>query len=423
MQKLFRPRYVLSLPMTLTAVLLLSACKESAPVAEFTRPAQVWTVSADFSPPVQVFAGEVRARYEADIAFRVGGKVVERSVELGQAVQTGQVLARLDAADLNLAVNASKAELAGAEADKLNAEQELKRIQGLFTQKFVGQSQLDAAIAARNGAASRVNALRAQSAQSGNQAGYSALLASKPGVVTAVNLELGQVVSAGAPVLRVAYAGEREVHVRVGEVSVQAFTQALEQQQGVNIGLWSRPDILLNGQVREIAPITNEASSVLVKISVPDMPDNLVLGATAEVRLPQAVQAGEAWLPSTALFQQGDKPAVWVLNKDDAVRLQAVTVRRYLRDGVIVQGLAAGSKVIAAGVHTLHDGQVVKPVAFDGLGEFGRRAESTLTPSRLRPPRFALPASGRGEQNQGRYACGRGEGNRLAVTHGFERAL
>ena len=366
MQHLFRPRYVLSLPITLAAILLLTACKETAQVAEFTRPAQVWTVSADFSPPAQVFAGEVRARYEADIAFRVGGKVVERSVELGQAVQAGQVLARLDAADLNLAVNASRAELAGADADKLNAEQELKRIQGLFTKKFVGQSQLDAAIAARDAANARVNALRAQSAQSGNQAGYSALLASKPGVVTAVNLELGQVVSAGSPVLRIAYAGEREVHLRVGEVSVQAFAQALQQKQSVKIGLWSRPEITLDGQVREIAPITDEARAVLVKINVPGVPDDFALGASAEARLPLLVQAGEAWLPSTALFQQGNKPAVWVLGEGDAVRLQTVTVRRYEREGVIVHGLAAGSKVIAAGVHALHEGQVVKPVAYDG---------------------------------------------------------
>ena len=347
----------------------LTACKETAPVAEFTRPAQVWTVSADVTPPVQVFAGEVRARYEADLAFRVGGKVVERSVELGQAVQAGQVLARLDAADLNLAVNASKAELAGAEADKLNAEQELKRIQGLFTQKFVGQSQLDAAIAARDAATARVNALRAQSAQSGNQAQYSALLASKPGVITAVNVEQGQVVAAGSPVLRIAYAGEREVHLRVGETSAQAFAQALQHKQVLKIGLWSRPGVTLDGQVREIAPMTDAARALLVKISVPGLPDDLALGASAEAHLPLPVQAGEAWLPSTALFQQGDQPAVWILDAANAAQLQPVSVLRYEHEGVVVRGLPPGSKVIAAGVHTLHAGQVVKPVAYDGKAD------------------------------------------------------
>jgi len=415
MQKLFRPRYFLSLPITLTAVLLLTACKETAPVVEVTRPAQVWTVSADVAPSVQVFAGEVRARYEADLAFRVGGKVVERSVELGQVVQAGQVLARLDAADLNLAVNASKAELAGAEADKLNAEQELKRIQGLFTQKFVGQSQLDASIAARDAATARVNALRAQSAQSGNLAGYSALLASKPGVMTAVNVEQGQVVAAGSPVLRIAYAGEREVHLRVGETSAQAFAQAMQQQQAVKIGLWSRPGEALDGQVREIAPVADATRSVLVKISVPQLPDELPLGITAQASLPAPAASGEAWLPASALFQQADQPAVWILDAGNAAQLQAVSVVRYAHDGVVVHGLAPGSKVIAAGVHTLSAGQVVKPVAYDGTGEFGARTESTLTPDRFRPPRFALPA------------CGRGEESKLAEMqvkfHAIERAL
>ncbi|MEW5838867.1 MAG: efflux RND transporter periplasmic adaptor subunit [Pseudomonadota bacterium] len=350
---------------------VLAACKETTQTSEFVRPAQVWTAGANAAPPMQAFAGEVRARYEADLAFRVGGKVVERNVELGQKVEAGQPLARLDAADLNLGVAATKAELAGAEADRLNAEQELKRIQGLFAQKFVGQSQLDAAIATRDAANAKVKALRAQSAQSGNQAGYSSLLASKPGVITAVNVELGQVVAAGSPVLRIAYAGEREVHLRVGEASARAFAQSMQQQQAVKIGLWSRPDLALDGQVREIAPTTDAARSLLVKISVPDLPDALALGASAEARLPLPLQAGEVWLPSTALFQQGAQPALWLLGAGDAVHLKGVSVLRYERDGVVVQGLTAGDKVIAVGVHALHEGQVIKPMAYDGKAARG----------------------------------------------------
>jgi RND family efflux transporter MFP subunit len=349
--------------------LLLAACKETAPVVEVTRPAQVWTVSADVAPSVQVFAGEVRARYEADLAFRVGGKVIERSVELGQKVEAGQPLAQLDAADLDLALAASQAELSGAEADRLRTQQELVRVQGLYEQKFLGKSALDAAVAARDAATSRVNALRAQSKQSGNQARYSALVASKPGVITAVNVELGQVVAAGTPVLRIAYAGEREVHLRVGEASVQAFTQALQQKQSLKIGLWSRPGEALDGQVREIAPMADATRSVLVKISVAQLPDDLPLGMTAQASLPAPASSGEAWLPASALFQQADKPAVWILDAGNAAQLQAVSVVRYDHDGVVVHGLAPGSKVIAAGVHTLSAGQVVRPVAYDGLGE------------------------------------------------------
>ncbi|OYY73870.1 MAG: hypothetical protein B7Y40_07455 [Gammaproteobacteria bacterium 28-57-27] len=353
----------------LLAPLWMSACKEATPVVELVRPAQVWTVSEQFAPPVQYYAGELRARFEADLAFRVGGKVVERSVELGQAVQAGQLLARLDAADLDLAVAAAQAELSGAEADRLKTQQELVRVQGLYEQKFLGKSALDAAVAARDAATAKVSALRAQSKQSGNQAQYSALVASKPGVMTAVNVELGQVVAAGTPVLRIAYAGEREVHLRVGEASVQAFAQALQQKQSVKIGLWSRPGEALDGQVREIAPMTDATRSVLVKISVAQLPDELPLGITAQASLPAPASSGEAWLPASALFQQSDKPAVWILDASNAAQLQAVSVVRYAHDGVVVHGLAPGSKVIAAGVHTLNAGQVVKPVAYDGKAD------------------------------------------------------
>lgn len=352
-------------------LVMLAACKESAPMVEFTRPAQVWTVSETYAPPERRYAGELRARFEADLAFRVGGKVVERQVELGQKVRAGQVLARLDAADLELALAAARAELAGAEADQLNAQQELARIQGLYTQKFLGKSALDAAIAARDAASARVNALRAQSKQSGNQAQYSALLASKPGVITAVNVELGQVVAAGAPVLRMAYDGEREVHLRVGEASAQAFTQAMQQGQHVTISFWSRPGETWEGAVREIAPMADTTRSVLVKVNVPQLPDGLPLGITAQASLPMQDAPGAVWLPSSALFQQAGKPAVWILDAGNAAQLHAVTVLRYEHDGVVVRGLAPGSKVVAQGVHTLSVGQVVRPAAYDGSAARG----------------------------------------------------
>ena len=352
----------------LLAPLLMTACKETTPVVDAPRPAQVWTVSTELSPSSAHFAGELRARFEADLAFRVGGKVVERSVELGQTVQAGQVLARLDAVDLDLGVTAARAELAGAEADQLKTKQELVRIQGLYEQKFLGKSALDAAVAARDAATARVNALRAQSKQSGNQAQYSVLVASKPGVITAVNVELGQVVAAGAPVLRIAYAGEREVHLRVGETAARAFNQALQQNQAVQISFWSRPGEAWEGQVREIAPVTDSARSVLVKVSVKGLPNELPLGLSADAALPLQAEPGAVWLPATALFQHGDQPAVWVLSADHAAKLQPIAVLRYERDGVVVRGLQAGAQVVAAGVHTLHEGQVVRPVAYDGAG-------------------------------------------------------
>lgn len=354
-------------PLALLTFLALSGCKQPAPPeVQIVRPAQVWTVTEQNIAAEQRFAGELRARFEADLAFRVGGKVVERAVELGQVVSAGQVLARLDAADLDLGVSSAQASLAGAEADKLNAQQELTRVQGLYEQKFLGKSALDAAIAARNAAAARVDALRAQSKQSGLQAQYSALQASKPGIITAVNVELGQVVAAGTSVLRIAYAGEREVHLRVGEASAPLFAQALQQQQALPVNFWSRPGKSFEGRVREIAPVTDNTRSVLVKISLPQVPDDLPLGATAEVTLQSAPPAGEVWLPATALFQEAEKPAVWLLTADNNVQLHTVSVLRYTHDGVLVRGLTPGQQVIAAGVHTLNAGQIVRPIPFEG---------------------------------------------------------
>ena len=108
-----------------------------------------------------------------------------------------------------------------------------------------------------------------------------------------------------------------------------------------------------------------------MSVPLPDVPDDVPLGLSADLRLPVQVQAEVVWLPATALFQQGDKPAVWLLDAADKVQLQAVNVLRYERDGVLVQGLAEGSKVIAAGVHTLHEGQAVRPVAYDGAAARG----------------------------------------------------
>ncbi len=351
--------------------LTITACKESEPAAALPRPVQVWTLGSEPAPLEQTFAGQVRARYEADLAFRVGGKVIERRVELGQEVAAGEVLARLDAADLDLALSAARAELSGAEADALKARQELTRVQGLYTQKFVGQSALDAAVAAKDAAEARVNALRAQSRQSGNQAQYSALLASKDGIITALNLELGQVVAAGAPVLRMAYDGEREVHVRVGEVAGDALRRAQQDGQALQVTLWARPGMAWTGTVREIAPALDAARAQWVKVRVPELPSDVPLGATAQVALAQPAPPDTLWLPTTALFQQGDQPAVWVVEGKDTLRLQPVMVQAYTHDGVRVRGLSAGMRVVAAGVHALHEGQVVRPQAYDGAAARG----------------------------------------------------
>ncbi|HET20450.1 MAG TPA: efflux RND transporter periplasmic adaptor subunit, partial [Chromatiales bacterium] len=246
-----RTRRSPALPLAL--LLALTACKEPEPPREAVRPAQAWTVNDQLAATETTFSGEIRARHEADLSFRVGGKVSERRVELGDAVRAGQVLAKLDTADLDLQLASSRASLAAAEAELVNARNELARLRPLYAQKFVGKSALDSAQAAFDAAVARVNAARAQMNLSENQAQYTELLADRPGVITRVGVEVGQVVAAGQPALGIAYDGEREVHVRVGESTAQAMPVGT----ALRVRLWSAPDTPLEGRVREIAPTTD----------------------------------------------------------------------------------------------------------------------------------------------------------------------
>ncbi len=346
----------------LILLLALSACKEQEQPAQVIRPAQVWTVDAQQVATSATFSGEIRARHEAELAFRVGGKVAQRLVEPGQVVSTGEVLARLDTADLELNLASAKANLAAAEADLANAGQELARLKPLQQQKFIGKSALDAAQAARDAAAARVSAARAQMNLSANQARYTELRADKPGVITATALEAGQVVAAGAPVIRIAYDGEREAHVRVGETTARTLQAGAE----VRVRLWAQAGEPLAGRVREVAPASDATRSFLVKVSLLDPPADLRLGMTADVSLLAAPAPDTHSLPASALFQRDRDAAVWLLDADNRVSLRPVAVLAYQEQGIRVQGLENGARVIAAGVHTLSEGQQVQPMPYDG---------------------------------------------------------
>ncbi len=342
-------------------LLSLSACHEPDKAMETIRPALVWTVGSQTGNTGTSYSGEIKARYEADLAFRVGGKVVNRKAEPGDQVSAGQVLAQLDTADLTLNLASAKAALTAAEADYTNAQASLVRANDLRRKQFIGQSALDAARATNDAAAARVASAKAQLKLSGNQAGYTELKADRSGIITAVYAEAGQVVAAGTPIAHIAYDGEREVQIRVGENTAQS----LHTSQPTSVRLWSQ-DKTLSGNIREISPATDTTRSFLVKISLPNPPQDLRLGVTADVNLPNNASVGASWLPASALFQQGKQTAVWALGNNHQVSIQPVTVTAYHEDGITVSDLPAGTQVIAAGVHKLYPGQTVSPIPYDG---------------------------------------------------------
>ena len=202
-------------------LLVLSGCSKPAEQADPVRPALVYTVTDSADNQTIAYSGEIHARREAALGFRMGGKVAVRTVEVGDKVKPGQVLGRLDPADAQLARKEASAQLAGAESEANNAAAELARAQKLVAQKFLSQTALDARINAANTANARLSAARAQLDIASNQSNYTALTADAAGVVTSTHFEAGQVVGAGQEVVRVAYSGEKEVHVRLGEAQAQ----------------------------------------------------------------------------------------------------------------------------------------------------------------------------------------------------------
>jgi len=210
-------------PALLCAALVLAACGPKAAVEDPARPVVTQRVVAGAAASRDVYSGEIRARYETDLAFRVGGKLVARLVDAGARVTRGQVLARLDPEDAKLAALGSAAQLASAEGDFALAKSELDRNADLLDRKFISQSAFDAKRNAFNVAKARVDQMRTQSAISANQAGYTTLAADADGVVISVAAEPGQVVTAGQPVLRLARAGEKEVVINAPESQLARF--------------------------------------------------------------------------------------------------------------------------------------------------------------------------------------------------------
>ena len=343
----------------LAAGLSLAACGPKTAVPDPVRPVITQRVVPGAAASRDVYSGEIRARYETDLGFRVGGKLVSRAVDAGARVTRGQVLARLDPEDAKLAVQGSSAQLASAESDFALAKSELDRNADLLAKKFISQSAFDVKQNAFNASRARVEQARSQSAITSNQASYTTLVADADGVVVSVAAEPGQVVTAGQLVLRLARSGEKEVVINAPESQLARFKVGQE----AGISLWADPNTVFAGRIREIAggadPVTR---TYAVRVSALNAPAQAQLGMTANVAFNPAADAGLVLLPLSALARGGNDAAVWVVDpKTSQVKLRKVAIGQFREDGVTVtSGLAAGDVVVTAGVHRLRADQVVR---------------------------------------------------------------
>ena len=362
----------------LALVCVLSACTKIAPPEEPLRAVKVITVVLDAQRAELEISGDVRARVESRLGFRVAGKVVQRMVSLGQRVKAGEVLAQLDPQDYKLLVESAQAQVTAAATNRNLAAADLKRYNDLREQGFISNAELERRDATMKGAQAQFDQARAQLAGQGNQAAYTTLVSQVSGMVTSVDAEAGQVIAAGTPVVRIAQDGPRDVFFAVPEDKVQAVQVGSQAQ----VRVWPG-NTKLSGVVREVAASADPVTRTFaVKVAL-DAKDTLPLGSTVAVTLAALAHADIPLLklPTSAFVRDGTSSAVWVLDPASmTVKLTPVDI--LTADGneaVVGGGLKPGMQVVTAGVHVLAPGQKV----------------SLYQPTRVQAPALAVSAAGK----------------------------
>jgi membrane fusion protein, multidrug efflux system len=350
----------------------LSACSKKEAAAPEPRPVVAVAVHADGNAaPVASLPGEVQARYSTPLSFRVGGKIVERRVRLGDVVKSGQIVARLDPADAQKNAASAQAQLAAAEHSYQYAKQQLDRDRAQAKENLIAPAQLEQTTNAYASAAAQRDQAAQQAALSKDQLQYTTLAADHAGVITAEQADTGQNVSAGQAVYNLAWSGELDVVCDVPESALAGLAVG----QTANVTLGALPGRKFTARVRELSPAADPQSRTYrAKLTLDNPGPDVRLGMTADIALSARSSSaasnaedehGFFVLPSTALFHDGTQPAVWVVRAaDSALELRRVTVARYNERTIVVsQGLKNGEHVVLQGVHTVSAGEKVRAIA------------------------------------------------------------
>lgn len=351
------------LPFAVAALALLSGCGKSAPPEEAARPVIALPVQAADGALRQPFPGEVHARYEMPLSFRVGGQLVARQAHLGDTVKKGQVLAQLDDADATRSQASAQAALEAAEHRLTFATQQRDRDDAQAKQNLISQLQLEQTHDAYASALAARDQAKQQLALAQNQSRYTTLVADRDGSITSEQADVGQVVAAGQAVFGFAWSGDRDVFIDVSEDRLAGIAVG----QAATVTLLALPGVTLAAHVRDIAPSADPQSRTYrIKLGLDQPGPQVRLGMTAQVSLAASSPAAQGVrIPATALFHQGEQPAVWVVRPNDStLELRPVSVLRYgERDVLVGGGLHAGERVVMQGVHTVSAGEKVAPIA------------------------------------------------------------
>ena len=346
-------------PLCLAAILAVAPCRaaEGAPAKPLLRVVVATAMRSDLAPVITL-TGDVEPRDTSDLSFRAGGKIATRAVEVGQHVAADQVLATIDPAEQAANLQNARAALASAQALLTQAQLGFARQKALMASGYTTRSAFDNAEQSQRTTQAAVDSAKAALGTAEEQLGFTELRAGVAGIVTARDAEVGQVVQAGTRVFTLAQDGPRDAVFEVYEALLVEPASG-----GVAVALQSDPSVTAAGTVREISPTVDPAAgTVRVKVALAATPPRMSLGATVLGTGRFRPQRGIT-LPWSALFRQGDGPAVWVLEPDGTVSLRPVTVTRYLDDAMVLSsGVEAGQRVVTAGIQFLRPGQQVDPV-------------------------------------------------------------
>ncbi len=350
--------------LVLSGALTLVACHNKEAAAPAPRPVVAVAGHANGQPLAASLPGEVQARYSTPLSFRIAGKIVERRVRLGDVVQHGQIVARLDPADAQKNAASANAQLEAAQHRLVYAKQQLDRDRAQARENLISQAQLEQTEDAYASAAAQRDQAQQQAALAKDQLQYATLTADHAGVITAEQADTGQNVSAGQAVYNLAWSGDVDVVCDVPEgalASLRVGTLA-------TVKLGALPGRTFNARVRELSPAADPQSRTWrAKLTLDQPGPDVRLGMTADIDFTHDSTAAHAslyTLPATALFHDGTQPAVWVVKSgSDQLELRRVQVSHYAeRTIAISQGLNEGERVVWQGVHTVTAGEKVRVV-------------------------------------------------------------
>ena len=341
------------------ASLLLAACQAETAPAKLERPVQVQRVAFETGAMAREFVGVVRARYESDLGFRVAGKIITRVVNVGDRVRVGDVIARLDARDLQLQVESAEAELAAATSSLAQAASDLQRYATLKSRGYAAIADFDRKQAANDEAEGRLNRAKRSLELARNQLAYAELKSDADGIVTATLAEPGQVVAIGQAVARLAHRGEKEAVVSLPETWLGEA-----QRAKATMRLWSDGDRRFQARLRELSPQADPATRTFAaRFTISDADDNVAFGMTATVILERERETPVARVPLAAVLNRGTGPSVYVVDETGSLGLRPVTVAAFTGDAALVTaGINDGDRIVTLGVQKLEAGLRVRAI-------------------------------------------------------------